>query len=198
MLQRKLLAYVRIEAMNDTETFHNSRCIVPQIVRTLLLATLLLILVACGSTTSATPALGQPAPDFTMSTLAGPSIRLADLKGRVVIVNFWATWCPPCENETPRLVAWYEQYHGAGLEVLGVDKLVQDSRDAVADFVAKYAVSYPVPLDQTGDISRQWQALQLPRSYVIDREGIVRYVRIGELTQRDFDEQVLPLLQAGG
>ena len=182
--------------MNDTEMFHSSRTIVPRIVRLLLL--MLPLLVACGSNAPASPALGQPAPDITLPTLAGPTVRLADLKGRVVIVNFWATWCPPCENETPRLVGWYAQHRADGLEVLGVDKLVQDSRDAVAEFVAKYNVPYAVPVDQTGDVSRQWQALQLPRSYVIDRQGVVRYVRLGELTQRDFDTQVLPLLQADG
>lgn len=181
--------------MNATETLHSSRSIVPWIVR-LLLAAVLVLLAGCGSGTSPTPTIGQPAPDFTLPTLDGSSVRLADLKGRVVIVNFWATWCPPCENETPRLVGWYAQHRAAGLEVLGVDKLVQDSRDAVDEFVAKYAVPYAVPLDQTGDISRQWQALNLPRSYVIDREGVVRYVRLGELTQRDFDTEVLPLLQA--
>lgn len=124
-------------------------------------------------------------------------MRLSELRGRVVIVNFWATWCPPCENETPRLVAWYSQHQAAGLEVLGVDTLAQDSREAVEEFVATYAVPYPVPLDETGAIARQWQALQLPRSYVIDRAGVVRYVRIGELTERDFEAQVLPLLQSG-
>lgn len=186
------MAYDRIYGMNHTQRSLVRRPIVPR-----LLPLLLLLITACGPRAAATtPALGVVAPDFALPTLAGPTVRLSELRGRVVIVNFWATWCPPCEQETPRLVAWYGQHRAAGLEVLGVDKLVQDSRAAVEEFAARYAVPYPLPLDQTGDVSRQWQALQLPRSYVIDRQGVVRYVRIGELTERDFEEQVRPLLDA--
>lgn len=183
--------------MSHTKGSLAPRRIVPRLVRWLLVV-LLLLPVACGSSTPSAPALAEPAPDFTLPTLDGQTLQLSQLKGRVVIVNFWATWCPPCENETPRLAAWYNQHRAAGLEVLGVDKLAQDSREAVVEFVDRYKVPYPVPLDQTGDVSRQWQALQLPRSYVLDRNGVVRYVRIGELTERDFDTHVLPLLQADG
>lgn len=185
--------------MDHTKGSLASGYIVPRLAQRgrLALLALLALLVACGSSAPSAPALGQAAPDFTLPTLDGQTIQLSQLKGRVVIVNFWATWCPPCENETPRLVAWYTRHRAAGLEVLGVDKLAQDSREAVVEFVERYAVPYPVPLDQTGDVSQQWQALQLPRSYVLDRQGVVRYVRIGELTERDFATQVLPLLEAG-
>lgn len=167
-----------------------------QLFRLSLLVGVLIVLAACGAAPPVAPVVGEAAPDLTLPTLAGDTVRLSDFKGRVVIVNFWATWCPPCVNETPRLVAWYNQHNAAGLEVLGVDKLAQDSRSAVEAFVAKYKIPYAVPLDETGDVSRQWQALQLPRSYVIDREGVVRYIRLGEFTDRDFESQVLPLLRA--
>ena len=174
--------------------------IVQRIVRLMPLVGLLALLVGCAAATSrpATPAVGAAAPDFALPALDGATVRLSELQGRVVIVNFWASWCPPCVNETPRLVRWHEQYGASGLAVVGVDTLYQDSRDAVEAFTKERQVSYPVLLDDVGDISRQWQARQLPRSYVIDREGVVRFVRIGELTERDFAEQILPLLQPGG
>ena len=169
------------------------RSIIPRL--TVLLA---LLVIGCGSNAPAPPTVGATAPDLTLRTLAGDTAQLRDLRGRVVIVNFWATWCAPCEQETPRLVSWYGQYHAAGLDVLGVDTLAQDSREAVGEFVARYGVPYPVPLDASGDMARQWQALYLPRSYVIDRDGVVRYIQLGELTDQHFNDHVLPLLQAGG
>jgi cytochrome c biogenesis protein CcmG/thiol:disulfide interchange protein DsbE len=171
--------------------------IVQRIVRLMLLVGLLALLVGCAGPTSqpATPAVGVAAPDFTLSALDGGTVRLSELQGRVVIVNFWASWCPPCVNETPRLVRWYELHQADGLAIVGVDTLYQDSRDAVQSFTRQQQVSYPVLLDDVGDISRQWQARQLPRSYVLDRDGVVRFIRIGELTERDFTEHVVPLLQ---
>jgi cytochrome c biogenesis protein CcmG, thiol:disulfide interchange protein DsbE len=184
-----------------TKYFHAQGRIVQRILRLTLAMGLHLLLGACAASTSqqAQPIVGAAAPDFVLPTLSGETLRLSELQGRVVIVNFWATWCPPCLNETPRLVRWYEQHQAEGLAVLGVDTLYQDSRDAVEAFTREQQVSYPVLLDDVGEISRQWQARQLPRSYVIDRAGMVRFVRIGELTERDFEQQVLPLLrQAAG
>lgn len=165
--------------------------------RRVLLVALLLTLAACGGT-PAPPTIGAPAPDFALPTLDGGEARLAELRGQVVIVNFWASWCTPCENETPRLIDWYDQHHAAGLTVLGVNTLAQDSRAAVEAFAANYGMPYPVPLDETGDVAQQWLANQLPRSYVIDRAGVVRYMRLGELTERDFSEQIAPLLAEEG
>jgi peroxiredoxin len=174
--------------------------IVQRIVRFTLVLGLLVVAAGCGGamSRSTTPVVGSAAPDFVLPTLDHATVRLSDLQGRVVIINFWATWCPPCVKETPRLVQWYEQHSADGLAVIGVDTLYQDSLDAVAAFAQDKRVSYPVLLDEPGDVSRQWQARQLPRSYVIDRDGVVRFVRIGELTERDFTEQVLPLLQRTG
>src|SRR3954447_4038486 len=95
----------------------------------------------------APPSVGAPAPALELPLLGGGTIRLADLKGKVVVVNFWASWCGPCVQETPRLVGWYSQHHGDGLEVLGVDVLFRDSRADILTFTQANRVPYPVPID---------------------------------------------------
>lgn len=172
--------------------------IVHRLIRAILVGGLLVALAACasGQAQSAPPALGAPAPDFTLPTLGGDTLRLADTRGQVVIVNFWASWCEPCVAETPRLVGWYAQHRDAGLLILGVDVLNRDSRADVEAFATKYSVDYPLPLDEPGDVSARWRAQQLPRSYVLDRAGIVRFARIGEMTDDDFEKAVRPLLAA--
>jgi peroxiredoxin len=141
------------------------------------------------------PRVGSPAPSWTLPLLDGGSISLADQKGSVVIVNFWASWCEPCLAETPRLAGWYNKYHPDGLNILGVNVLSRDSRATVTSFVKDRQVAYPIPLDERGTVTAHWLVQQLPRSYVIDRDGVVRFVRIGELTDDDLKTQVLPLLQ---
>lgn len=160
-----------------------------------LVLSLVFALTACSSNAPLPVTLGQAAPNFTLETLDNGSISLADQQGKVVIVNFWASWCPPCVNETPRLVQWQAQHEETGLQVLGVDTLFQDSRQAVADFVDEQQVTYPILLDDTGEVTKQWAARNLPHSFVVDRDGIVRYFKIGELTDDDFNREVLPLLQ---
>lgn len=170
--------------------------IVHRLIRAVLVGGMLVVLAACASdqAQNAPPAVGAPAPDFILPTLGGDSLRLADTRGQVVIVNFWASWCEPCVAETPRLVEWYAQHRDAGLLILGVNVLQRDSRADVEAFATQYGVDYPLPLDEPGDVSARWRAQQLPRSYVLDREGIVRFARIGEMTDDDFEKAVRPLL----
>lgn len=125
------------------------------------------------------PREGFAAPDFQLPLLGGGEVALADLRGNVVIVNLWASWCPPCRAEMPALQEVYEAYRDRGLEVLAVNTTYQDSEGAAARFVQEYGLRFPVPLDQTGDVSRSYLLRALPTTFFIDRDGVIRNVVIG-------------------
>lgn len=135
------------------------------------------------------PAVGElnrPAPDLALPTLDGGSVRLADLRGKVVLVNFWGTWCEPCKEETPALQAAYQRLQSEGLVIVGVNLRRQETSDeAVREFVQQYGVTYPIALDIDGEAARLFQISPIPVSYFIDPAGTIRYVRIGTLTTDD-------------
>ena len=131
-----------------------------------------------GGATSA-PREGFLAPDFRLTLLGGGEVALSELRGQVVIVNLWASWCPPCRAEMPALQETYEAYHDRGLEILAVNTTYQDSQAAAARFVEEYGLTFPVPLDQTGEVSRSYLLRALPTSFFIDRDGVIQTVVIG-------------------
>lgn len=157
------------------------------------------VLVGCASTptanTGAPVAVQAPAPPLALPTLDGTqTVDLQALRDNVVLVNFWASWCEPCKREMPLLQQWHEQGSDAGLVVLGVDTLYQDDRAAAEAFVEANNITYPILADEAGDTSRQWLVQGLPRTYVINRDGVVQALKLGEFTQADFNAQVAPLL----
>ncbi|MHB8766457.1 MAG: peroxiredoxin family protein, partial [Deferrisomatales bacterium] len=95
---------------------------------------------------SGKPEVGRPAPDFALKGLDGVEVRLADLRGKVVLVNLWATWCPPCRHEMPSMVALYGQLRDQGLEILAVSE--DTDLDALRRFLLAYGVTFPVLLDE--------------------------------------------------
>lgn len=113
-----------------------------------------------------------PAPDFTLPALSGAPIRLSDLRGKVVLLNFWVTWCGPCRTEMPTLDALYQRYKERGLEVLAVN-LDVDSTVDVGAFVREVGVTFRVGLDPSSSTARTYQVLGLPTTYLIDRAGNV-------------------------
>lgn len=142
------------------------------------------------------PALAQtpvPAPSVVLKDLQGRTVRLADFKGRVVLVNFWATWCPPCRAEIPDLVKWQRQYRRQGLQVIGVT-YPPTNRRAVRTFVRQLKMNYPVWLGSKGTKEFFDPGETLPFSVVIDREGKVRATIEGIVLPEEFDEKVRPLL----
>lgn len=125
------------------------------------------------------PREGFLAPDFTLDLLTGDQVALSELRGKVVVVNFWATWCLPCRVETPALEKAYEQYKDSGLVILGVNLTNQDSISEVEAFVQEFALTYPVLLDRDGAVSYLYQIQGLPTTFFINREGIIRTVLVG-------------------
>lgn len=142
------------------------------------------------------PQAGHPAPALTLRTLDGSTVSLASLRGKTVLINFWATWCKPCRSEMPRLAGWYRQLRGSGLVVLGVDQ--QEDRTAVAAFTRKLHIPYPIVLDGSGDVSARYDVAFLPTSLLIDPEGVVSSVKQGILDQSYLTLHVRPLLAARG
>ena len=126
------------------------------------------------------PREGFLAPDFTLDTLDGNKITLSELRGKIVVINMWATWCPPCRAETPALEKSYEQYKDSGAVILGVDLTNQDSLSDVKAFVREFSLTYPILLDRDGSVSDTlYQIKGLPSTFFVNREGIIRTVVVG-------------------
>lgn len=126
------------------------------------------------------PREGFPAPDFSLKTLEnGETVSLADYRGRVVIVNLWASWCGPCRAEMPALQMVYAAQQARGLEVLAINSTVQDSEAAAGAFVQEFHLTFPVLLDQTGEVGQRYRLLSLPSTFFIDRKGVIRSVIFG-------------------
>lgn len=127
----------------------------------------------------ASPRKGFHAPDFSLRTISGEVITLSELHGRPVLINLWATWCPPCRAEMPDLQAIYETYQEQGFLVLAINATYQDSPASVAAFVDEYELTFPVLMDHDGETARQYQMRALPTSFFVDREGIIQEVIVG-------------------
>lgn len=120
-----------------------------------------------------------PAPDFTLRLFDGGAFHLADQRGKVLVVNFWASWCVPCRTESPRLEAAARRFQGQGVVVVGVD-IQDDDKDARA-FVAQYGLTYPTGAEQGMKISQAYGVSGLPSTFFVDRQGQMRRRWLGEL-----------------
>lgn len=128
---------------------------------------------------SPSPREGFFAPDFTLDTLDGDRVTLSELRGKIVVVNFWTTWCPPCREETPALEASYKAYKDSGVIILGLNLTDQDSLKEVEAFAKEFRLTYPILLDRDGSVGLTYQLNGLPTTFFINREGVIRTVVVG-------------------
>jgi cytochrome c biogenesis protein CcmG/thiol:disulfide interchange protein DsbE len=136
----------------------------------------------------------KPAPKVDLPALTGgKQSSLADYRGRVVVLNFWASWCDPCRAESPLLQRWHKRLAKNNATVLGVD--IQDIADDARGFVAEYGLTYPMLRDGPGDTRDEFGILGLPETFVIDRQGRIAAVQRGAVDERFMRDHVLPLLK---
>jgi peroxiredoxin len=141
---------------------------------------------------------GSPAPAFALRDLEGTTVSLDELRGRVVLVNFWATWCKPCEDEMPAMQQLYAALRGDGFELLAVS--VDADRSLVEDFRDRLALSFPILLDPEQEASKAYQTYRFPESFLVDGKGTIveRYVGPREWASPAYVERVRRLLATGG
>lgn len=146
--------------------------------------------------TGITPAeVNYPAPELALESLAGGTESLADYRDMVVLVNNWATWCPPCKAEMPTLAAYYNAHAGDGFMIVAVE--AGEPRDQVQAFADQLNLPFAVWLDPDGASLKAFRNSSLPNSYVIDRSGTVRLMWTGEITKEALEKYVTPLLNEG-
>ncbi len=124
-------------------------------------------------TTSAAPQVGFAAPDFDLEALGGGRLKLADLRGKVVVVNLWASWCAPCRAEMPAIDHVYQQYKSRGLEVVAINTTFQDSEADARSFLAGLGVTFPVALDRDGAVSKRYYLQAMPSTFFVARDGTI-------------------------
>ena len=130
------------------------------------------------------PQINAPAPDFELKSLTGEKKHLADYQGKVVVLNFWATWCGPCKDEMPFFQEIYERY-GSEIAVLAVNN--QETVDKVSPFVEELGLTYEILMDNDGSVATQYQVIGFPTTYFIDPNGIIKFLHVGVLTQEQLD-----------
>lgn len=147
-------------------------------------------LILQGASLDVGPVIGKRAPDFTLSTLEGQTISLKDLRGNLVILNFWATWCPACREEMPYLQAIHEEKGGQGVKLVAVD--IGEPRSTVQQFMQQGGYTFTVVLDTNSKVSQDYKIWSIPATFFIDSEGILRSKKVGAFQSA---EEIANILQ---
>lgn len=133
------------------------------------------------------------ARDFEVTLINGETFRLSDHKGKVVMLNIWATWCAPCREEVPDFVELYDKYRDEGLEILGVS-IDKQGESVVKPFMEKYEVNYPIVIDRGEIMDKYGPTMGVPTTYIIGREGNLQYFAVGALTNEELEPRLKKLL----
>jgi len=145
----------------------------------------------------AEPQIGFRAPSFALQTLDGQSINLDSLRGKPILINYWATWCVPCKQELPILEKLYREYQQKGLVVLSINALDQDSVENVQAVVSEYGMTFPVLLDQDRQFANAYQAIFFPTTFIVDANGVIREISLGDNTEAELRASLDLLLSSG-
>ena len=139
-----------------------------------------ILTLACLFTTSVSvqaASVSGPAPNFTLKSLDGENVKLSELRGKVVLLNFWASWCGPCREEMPLLNKIHNKYEPLGFTILGVN--VEEQSDAAKNFIAQRPVDFPILLDSSNEVSKMYDVVAMPTTVLIDRDGNMRFLHQG-------------------
>jgi cytochrome c biogenesis protein CcmG/thiol:disulfide interchange protein DsbE len=140
------------------------------------------------------PLVGREAPDFTISMLQGGELSLRELRGKIAVMNFWASWCyPACWNEAPRLEAAWQRYKDQGVVLVGI--VYQDTEGNARDFIAKHGKTYPNGMDVRSRIAIEYGVYGVPETFFIDREGKIAHKHMGEISTEALTAQIEALLR---
>jgi cytochrome c biogenesis protein CcmG/thiol:disulfide interchange protein DsbE len=170
-----------------------SRCARSSFVKSLAVTALVALVCSLGAPVKAgVPRAGQPAPPFTLPRAAGGGkISLASLRGRPVYLNFFASWCSPCAEETPWVVEFYKKYRSRGLVTLGINEL-ENAKKAL-EFAKQHDIPYPVLIDD-GPMGKDYGVIAMPLHVFIDRRGKVSTFRLGEMTRGEIEAAIKKIL----
>jgi len=152
------------------------------------------LLLCCLLGTAQAAAVSSPAPDFTLKSLSGKNLKLSEMAGNVVLINFWASWCGPCREEMPLLNDLHNKYQPLGFTVLGIN--VEEQTEMARGFLKDYPVDFPVLLDDKNQVSKLYEVVAMPTTVVVDRDGKLRFLHKGyksgdEKKYRDMVKQLI-------
>jgi peroxiredoxin len=136
----------------------------------------LVVVLTCASVSHAA-AIGDHAPSFTLPTLSGETVSLEAFKGKVLLLNFWASWCTPCQEELPEFQKIHQQYQDRGFSVVGIN--IDKKQAKAAKFVDRFGLTFPVVLDPDSATIREYKGRSMPISYLVDQQGVIRQVFFG-------------------
>lgn len=137
---------------------------------------------------------GQWAPDFILTDLEGSPVKLSDYRGKRVLLNFWASWCPPCQVEMPHMQKFYEDYQQQDVVILGVNMTsIEQHRDEVQGFVSKEKLTFPILLDSKGSVMQTYQVTAYPTTYLLDSSGVIKDKFVGAMSYEVMTKYVAEL-----
>lgn len=164
----------------------------------LLLAAIVYVIVEFVNTTDTVEPVEKvqtmQATDFSLSTLTGEQRSLAAEKGKVVIINFWASWCNPCHDEAPHLQAYYEK-HQEDVEILAVNVTSKDKKADAQTFADQYGLTFPILLDESGDVSTMYGAFTIPTTIILNRNGEIEQEIAGPMEEKYLEALIQPLIE---